>query len=243
MQILKKIGKVALDVLIIIVFVISVFLVIANIGVDREKGEQPNVFGYVINSVQSESMSGTFEKGAIVVGKIPTEDTVIEKDDIISFRQKVNGQQIINTHRVVAVETIGNTDFYTTQGDNREICPTTDEGTRSIGDVVAVYKFQIPFVGSFIDFLKKPLGFVLCLVLPMLAFIAWQVYKLVSIYLQMKKAEMEEAAKEAVSDDAKEAIIKEYLAKMQAQNAANAPNAETTAEAQSEEVKEESNAE
>lgn len=242
MQILKKIGKVALDVLIIIIFIISVLLVISNIGVDREKGEQPNVFGYVVNSVQSESMSGTFEKGAIVVGKIPTEDTVIKKDDIISFRQKVNGQQIINTHRVVGVETIGAADFYTTQGDNREMCYNPDEGVRSMGDIVAVYKFHIPFVGGFIDFLKEPLGFVLCLVLPMLAFIGWQVYKLVSIYLQMKKAEMEEAAKEAVSDDAKEAIIKEYLAKMQAQQAESDAAEEAQAETK-EEAKEESNAE
>ena len=243
MQILKKIGKVALDVLIIIVFVISVFLVIANIGVDREKGEQPNVFGYVVNSVQSESMSGTFEKGAIVVGKMIDENTVISVNDIITFRQRSNGQEFLNTHRVVNIDEGLEGKIYQTQGDNREICPTPDIERKTSEDIVAVYKFHIPFVGGFIDFLKEPLGFVLCLVLPMLAFIGWQVYKLVSIYLQMKKAEMEEAAKEAVSDDAKEAIIKEYLAKMQAQNAANAPNTETTAEAQSEEVKEESNAE
>ena len=242
MQILKKIGKVAVDVLIIIVFIISVLLVISNIGVDRENGEQPNVFGYVMNSVQSESMSGTFEKGAIVVGKIPTEDTKLAVDDIITFRQTVNGQQILNTHRIVEVETIGTADFYTTQGDNRAICPDVDPGAKSIGDVVAVYKFHIPFVGGFIDFLKEPLGFVLCLVLPMLAFIGWQVYKLVSIYLQMKKAEMEEAAKEAVSDDAKEAIIKEYLAKMQAQQAESDSAAQAQAETK-EEAKEESNAE
>lgn len=219
MKTLKKIGKVAVDVLIVIVFIISVILVIANLTADKDKGEQPNVFGYVISSVQSESMSGTFEKGALVVGKIPDENTVIEKDSIISFYQKVNGNTIINTHRVVDVDNAGSTPIYQTQGDNREICPVPDTDWKTINDVTAVYQFHIPAVGGFIDFLKKPLGFVICLVLPMLAFIAWQVYKLISIYLQSKKEQMLEEVKDGVSDEAKDAIIKEYLAKMQSQQA------------------------
>ena len=219
MKTLKKIGKVAVDVLIVIVFIISVILVIANLTADKDKGEQPNVFGYVISSVQSESMSGTFEKGALVVGKIPDENTVIEKDSIISFYQKVNGNTIINTHRVVDVDNAGSTPIYQTQGDNREICPVPDTDWKTVNDVTAVYQFHIPAVGGFIDFLKKPLGFVICLVLPMLAFIAWQVYKLISIYLQSKKEQMLEEVKDGVSDEAKDAIIKEYLAKMQSQQA------------------------
>lgn len=219
MKTLKKIGKVAVDVLIVIVFIISVILVIANLTADKDNGEQPNVFGYVISSVQSESMSGTFEKGALVVGKIPDEKTVIEKDAIISFYQKVNGNTIINTHRVVDVDNAGSTPIYQTQGDNREVCPVPDTDWKTINDVTAVYQFHIPAVGGFIDFLKKPLGFVICLVLPMLAFIAWQVYKLIAIYLQSKKEQMLEEVKDGVSDEAKDAIIKEYLAKMQSQQA------------------------
>ena len=219
MKTLKKIGKVAVDVLIVIVFIISVILVIANLTADKDNGEQPNVFGYVISSVQSESMSGTFEKGALVVGKIPDENTVIEKDAIISFYQKVNGNTIINTHRVVDVDNAGSTPIYQTQGDNREVCPVPDTDWKTINDVTAVYQFHIPAVGGFIDFLKKPLGFVICLVLPMLAFIAWQIYKLIAIYLQSKKEQMLEEVKDGVSDEAKDAIIKEYLAKMQSQQA------------------------
>ena len=220
MSTLKKVGKVAVDVLIVLIFIISVILVVANITSDKKNGGQPNVFGYVISSVQSESMSGTFEKGALVVGKMVDEDTVIAKDDIISFRQKVGGVTIINTHRVVATEQVGNSTIYQTQGDNREVCPVPDTDWKTINDVTAVYKFHIPGVGGFIDFLKEPLGFVICLVIPMLAFIVWQVYKLISIYLQSKKEQMLEEAKEGVSDEAKDAIIKEYLAKMQSQQAA-----------------------
>lgn len=216
METFKKIGKVALDILIVLVFVISVILVISNITSDKENGGQPNVFGYVISSVQSESMSGTFEKGALVVGKVVKEDTVIEKGDIISFHQTINGIDVINTHRVVDIFDNGTEKFYQTQGDNRKICPVPDSAWKSIEDIAAVYKFDIPGVGGFIDFLKKPVGFILCLVLPMVAFIAWQVYKLIALYLQGKKQQMLEEAKVGVSDEAKDAIIREYLAKMQA---------------------------
>ena len=232
MNTLKKIGKVTVDVLIIIIFVISVILVIANITSDKKKGEQPNVFGYVVNSVQSESMSGTFEKGALVIGKMVDEDTVIEKGDIISFYQRIGGVNVINTHRVVDVVNVGSTATYQTQGDNREICPVPDSEWKTTNDVTAVYQFHIPGVGGFIDFLKEPLGFVLCLVLPMLAFIGWQVYKLIAIYLQTKKEQMLEEAKESVSDEAKDAIIKEYLAKMQSQQTTEEPETKDENEAE-----------
>lgn len=222
MKTLKKIGSIALDILIVLIFLISVVLIVANITADKENGEQPNVFGYVISSVQSDSMSGTFEKGAIVVGKIADDNTVIEKDTIITFSQKVGNTVIQNTHRVVDVQTVGGIEMYQTQGDNRERCPSPDEEWKTIHDVNAVYQFHIPFVGGFIDFLKEPVGFIICLVLPMLAFIAWQVYKLISIYLQSKKEQMIEEAKDNVSDEAKDAIIREYLAKMQGEKEASA---------------------
>ena len=218
MKTLKKIGAVAVDVLAVLVFLVSIVLVAANLTVDRTKGEQPNVFGYTISSVQSDSMKGTFSKGSLVIGKIADSSTVISKGDIISFRQRVGNVEIINTHRVIDINTSGNTTLYQTQGDNPEICPDPDREWKSISEITAVYQSHIPGVGGFIDFLKEPLGFVLCLVLPMLAFIGWQIYQLISIYFQAKKQQLIEEAKDSVSDEAKDAIIREYLARTQAEN-------------------------
>lgn len=221
MKVLKKIGSITVDILIILVFVVSVILVIANMASDKENGGQANVFGYVINSVQSDSMSGTFEKGALVIGKIPDKDTkIVVGESIITFEQKQGDVIFQNTHRVVAEDKVGTVTYYQTQGDNRKVCPEPDADWKSMGDIQAVYVTHIPLLGGFIDFLKEPLGFVLLLVLPMLAFIGFQIYKLVSIYMKAKKEEMIEEAKSGVSDEAKDAIIKEYLAKMQAEQAA-----------------------
>ena len=214
----KKIGGIALDIVIVLVFLVSAVLIVAN--VTTEEGEMPNVFGYVVNSVQSESMSGTFEKGSIVIAKVPDENTEIAVGDIITFYQQQGDVLFANTHRIVDTKVENGRTYYQTQGDNRTICPEPDREWKSASDIKAVYVTNVPVIGSVIDFIKKPVGFVICLVLPLLAFIAYQIYKLVTIYMQAKKEEILEEAKQGVSDDAKDAIIKEYLAKLQAEEAA-----------------------
>ncbi len=230
-QKLLKIGGVLVDVLIIVAFIASIFVVVANITARNNK-TTPNIFGFTLDSVQTNSMSGTFEVGALVIGKIPAKDAVLEEGQIITFYEKVNGVQITKTHRISSREERGALYLYETWGDNREVCPVPDGNLKSIGDVASVYQFHIPLLGGFIDFLKEPAGFIVCMVIPMLAFIGWQVYKLIDIYLQSKKQEMLETAAavsaENVSDEAKDAIIREYLAKMQAQSGANTENSENS---------------
>ena len=125
---------------------------------------------------------------------------------------------ILITHRIDDIKDEGGTLIYTTWGDNRVSAPIPDD-PMTINEIQSVCPFRIPFAGRFIDFLKTPLGFILCLVLPLLGFIAWQAYKLVSLYLKSKKLELEEEAekisktKSELSEEEKNAIIAEYLAK------------------------------
>ena len=221
MKTLKKIAGIALDVLIVLIFILSVVLIIANITSDKENGGQPNVFGYVMNTVQSDSMTGTFEKGALVIGKIPDENTdIVAGETIITFRDQKDGVVFNNTHRVIATKEVGSTTMYQTQGDKPGA--PVDSEWKTMNDIQAVYVCHIGGVGAVIDFIKKPVGFVLVLVIPMLAFIGYQIYKLIAIYLASKKEELLQEAKAGVSDEAKDAIIKEYLAKMQAEQASAA---------------------
>jgi signal peptidase len=214
-KVLKRIGSIAIDILIIIVFIVSSLVVVASITANRTGG-QPSVMGYVFSSVQTNSMQGTIDKGDFVVGKLIDDDTEIKVGDIISFYDYFQGKQIVITHRVVEILDPNIDPGYITQGDNEKM---SDDIVKSRNDIQSVYKFRIPFLGGFIDFLKTPLGFILCLVLPLLGFIAWQAYKLVSLYLKSKKLELEEEAekisktKSELSEEEKNAIIAEYLAK------------------------------
>jgi signal peptidase len=162
-------------------------------------------------------MKDAIDQGDLVISKLITEENReeidLKEEDIVSYYDAYEKKLI--THRIIEVRGEGNTRTYTTKGDN---APAPDVPT-TINEIQSVYLFRIPFLGGFIDFLKTPLGFILCLVLPLLGFIAWQAYKLVSLYLKSKKLELEEEAekisktKSELSEEEKNAIIAEYLAK------------------------------
>ena len=222
-DVLKKIGSVVLDVLIILVFIVSTLVVIASVTAKRTGG-QPSIMGYVFSSVQTDSMQGTINQGDFIVGKLVDESTEIKVGDIISYREYYNGKEITITHRVVEIfDEHTSNPGYITQGDNEKY---PDEIFKTRKTVQSIYKFRIPFLGKLIDFLKTPLGFIICLVVPLLAFIAWQAYKLILLIFKSKQAELEEQAgnlkntqntKSELTEEEKNAIIAEYLAKQKAQ--------------------------
>ena len=210
----KKIVDVVINVLICLIFVISIFVIIANNSI-KETGV-PNLFGYTMASVQSDSMTGTFEKGDIVIGKLADEATVIENGDIVSFWDAKDGIKFINTHRVTEVYEYGDAKFYDTKGDKEGL--GVDPYTKSQEDIVAVYQGKIPALGGFVDFIKKPIGFILIIVLPFLAVIAWEVYRLIALFIEHKKQQLlvEAESNKQITDADKDAIIQEYLKKQQA---------------------------
>lgn len=210
----KKIVDVVINVLICLIFVISIFVIIANNSI-KETGV-PNLFGYTMASVQSDSMTGTFEKGDIVIGKLADENTVIEKGDVVSFWDAKDGIKFVNTHRVTEVYEYGDAKFYDTKGDKEGL--GVDPYTKSQEDIVAVYQGKIPALGGFIDFIKKPIGFILIIVLPFLAVIAWEVYRLIALFIEHKKQQIlvEAESNKQITDADKDAIIQEYLKKQQA---------------------------
>lgn len=225
-EVLKRIGSIFVDILIVIVFIVSTIVVIASITANRTGG-QPSVFGYVFSSVQTNSMQGTINKGDFVVGRLIDDNTEIKEGDIISFYDYFKGKQIVITHRVVEILDPNTDPGYITQGDNEKM---SDDIVKSRDDIQSVYKFRIPFLGKFIDFLKTPFGFIITLVIPLLSFIAWQAYKLILLFFKSKQAELEEQAeqlkntqnaKSELSEEEKNAIIAEYLAKQKAQEKEN----------------------
>ena len=225
-EVLKRIGSVLVDILIVIVFIVSTIVVIASITANRTGG-QPSVMGYVFSSVQTNSMQGTIDKGDFVVGKLIDDNTKIEEGDIISYYDYIGGKQVVVTHRVIEIIDPDTVPGYVTQGDNEKY---PDDIVKTRDTLHSVYKFRIPFLGKFIDFLKTPFGFIITLVIPLLSFIAWQAYKLILLFFKSKQAELEEQAeqlkntqnaKSELSEEEKNAIIAEYLAKQKAQDKEN----------------------
>ena len=220
----KKIANCVVNVLICLIFVISIFVIIANSSI--EETGVPSLFGYTIASVQSDSMTGTFDKGDVVIGKLADDTTVINVDDIVSFWDVKDGVKFVNTHRVVDVYEIGDVKYYITKGDKDGLGIDPYEKTQE--NIIAVYQGNVPLLGSFLDFLKTTLGFILIIVLPFLLVIGWEVYRLIALFIEHKKQQLLEQVEsdKQITDADKDAIIQEFLRKQQEAEANKEPSAE-----------------
>jgi len=207
---MKKALKITLDVLLDIflalLILISAFSVIS--AINEKKDGIPNCFGLCALSVQSDSMTGTFEKGDLIFcTKLKDGDTVVV-GDIVSFKDVIGGETAINTHRVNRIEG----DYFYTKGDNP--LAKEDSTPRLRGEFLAKYNnYKWNGFGNVLDFIKQPVGFVCVIVVPIAAYITYQVIYIIRLYSKEKKTQMIEEAKSGTSDDVKDAIIREYLEK------------------------------
>lgn len=211
---LSKIGNTISNILIIVIILFAAFVSVLSLNA-KNNDNIPSIFGYTTFSIQTDSMQGTINQGDLIVGKVVENTDELEEGTIISF-YTVNdkGQIYINTHTIVGVEKENGFVQYKTQGDNEEY---PDERRVAPGDIVSVYAdVRIPLLGYIVTFLSGQLGFFLCIVLPVLVYTIWQVYKLVVVIIQNQKEKILEEAQAQTSDDVKQAIINEYLAKQKA---------------------------
>ena len=89
---------------------------------------------------------------------------------------------------------------FTTKGDNNDVA---DTHIISDGDIVGKYLFALPQMGKVMDFLSSSMGFLIVIVLPMLLFFIYQVYHLIVVGMNLKRAMAEEdrlAAAAAIVD-------------------------------------------
>ena len=102
---------------------------------------------------------------------------------------------------------------YETKGDNNL---EADATWLSPGDIIGTYTgTKIPVMGTVIDYLSTQTGFFLVILLPVLLFTIYQIYKLVKVILYNHKVDTLNSLNDSASEEVKEAIIAEYLAKQQ----------------------------
>lgn len=215
---IKRIGAAIVDIVIVVLILFSVIISISSITAKANNGV-PDLFGYTPFSVQTDSMKPTLREGDyIFIEECDAEE--LQVGDIITYFTIINGERAINTHRIVNVYNNNGVIEYQTQGDNKETNPEPDKLLLSPGDVIGKYNgTRIPVLGTAIDYMSTQLGFFLIILLPVLLFTLYQIYKLVNVILYNHKVDMINAANEATSDEVKEAIIAEYLAKQKKEEA------------------------
>lgn len=130
-----------------------------------------------ILSVLSGSMEPTIHTGSIVVVKPATSYRI---GDIITFASD-RRDKTSTTHRIYDIRLQTGKPIYITKGDANN-APDVKEVSQS--DLMGKVLFSVPWAGYLIDFAKKPMGFVLIIIIPAVAVIYDEVRK---IYVEIKK--------------------------------------------------------
>ena len=175
----------------------------------------PDIFGTAPLAVMTDSMNGdeedSFAGGALILIDLLDEE---EKQDltvgqIVTFRDTdENGDVFFVTHRIVEIgKEGGRIAAVTTRGDAN----TGNDAPTDIADVLGVCTSSIGGLGGFAIFLQTPAGILVCVGIPVLAYI---VYDVLRIYWNNRKAKADTVI------DEKDAEIARLRALVEQQNGA-----------------------
>ena len=211
---MKKVLKVVLDVLAWILLIVA-FLVTILVFASARNGGIPNLFGIMPMSVQSDSMSPTFNKGDMIIVKEIDDLYTLKKDDVITFYTIVDGSRIINTHRIVEINENEGSRSFITRGDANSVDDNLPVGA---ADIIGKWSgTRLKGIGSFFDFLQTKTGFFVCVIIPIALFFIFELYKFIVTLIAAKK---EAAGPELDEEEIKRKAVEEYLAKQAAEKAA-----------------------
>lgn len=208
---MKKSVKKTLDitavVLACILFVVGIMLL--SMSLTKNKDGVPRVFGVTLLDIRTDSMKGTINAGDIAVISKVKDASDLKVGDVITFWDSIDGQRVLNTHRIVEIryneQNPENTLFFT-KGDN---VGENDPLAKSFAQVVGKYKFRMAGLGYVVRFLQSGWGFFFIIILPLAAFLGYRVYILVKVILDMKK---EKAAADAAGQEDAEKLKAELEA-------------------------------
>lgn len=156
-----------------VVLVIAIVLAVlaTYVSFATSKGNVPAVLGMRLYSVQTASMEPTLMQGDLVISKAVKDAKELKHDDIITYWTIIDGERVLNTHRIVEISEVSGSLAFTTKGDNN---PTNDSQYVHQKDVVGKYASRIGGVGKVFDYLQTSTGFLLVVVIPVLIFLLFQ---------------------------------------------------------------------
>lgn len=258
MEALKKILNVIIDIFIILVVLVSA--TVAVLSLSSQRTGVASIFGYVPFSVQTESMSPVLETGDLIVSKrLDTmgadSDYPFKVGDIVTFWTQIeneNGEKedVLNTHRIIEMlpNLDGKNTAFITKGDNNLV---KDKQLVRLANIVSIWSsgdeqgIKIAKLGNVLSFLRKPVGFFVCVVLPMAVFFIYELVRFITNLIAYNKSKSREAALEAakeimgndsssdssgLSEEQKAQAILDYIEKQKQESNENSDDSEVEQE-------------
>lgn len=229
MSTVKKAASIVVSVVMWIIILVAALFAFTTLAT-KDDGSVSNLAGFTPLTVQSESMEPTFGENDLIIIQ-QCDPSTLKEGDIVTFHTIIDNQYALNTHRIVSINQVNGLNSCTTKGDNNDLA---DQHVIADGDIVGKYAFKIPYLGAVMDVLSSTWGFLIIIVLPMLLFFIYQVYHLVIVGMNLKRAMAEEdrmKQAEAIVDGEQAKAEQASAAKQAADERAQAEAARAEAEA------------
>ena len=235
----KRILNTVINVILVIAIVLAALCTYVSY-VSTSGSGTPSIFGVSIFSIQTDSMYPNLLAGDLIIGKsVDPEDLRVK--DVITYWTIIDGNKVLNTHRIVGIYDGGGYLIFETKGDANT---AIDALTVHENAVVSKYTdVRVQGLGKAFDYLQTSTGFLLVVVIPVFLFFLYhlvQFFRTLFEYQNVKnriKFEQErgrtedmiaeQQAAQAAARAQMEAELREKLkAEILANMAAQAPPAE-----------------
>jgi len=220
----KSILGVISDILLIIIIVIAIGITVMTFTSKSSDMGIGNVLGYTPFTIQTDSMAPTFKSGDLIISKEVKNVNELKIGDVITYStvltddtgRSVRGN---NTHRIYDIEknADGTVSAFVTKGDaidtednvyvlpDEVIAKQVNSGIDENGEYMDGLK--VANFGLALNFLQSRTGFMICIIIPLALFFIWQIYKLITMFMEAKAADIDE--------DVKRRAVEEYLAEQE----------------------------
>ena len=211
---MKKVLNTVLSVILWIVILLAALFSFVTLAT-KDQNQIASIAGFSPLAVQTDSMKPAFSSGDLIIIK-KCDPGTLEVGDIITFHTIIENQYALNTHRIKEITEENGIKNYVTKGDNNAL-----EDTHIItgSDVVGKYVIKIPLLGKVMNFLSGTVGFLVCIVFPLFVFFIYQIYHLIMIAIEMKKAAAVEAAVTVEEEKARQTLEEAKRLKAEAEEA------------------------
>lgn len=212
MKVNKVLNKVV-NIVLVVAIVIAAFATYVSFVSSSGHGA-PNIFGVQFLSIQTDSMYPTLEPGDLIIDFEMKDATKLKRGDIITYWTNINGERVLNTHRIENIYDGGGFLFFETKGDKNTLVDTL---TVHEGEIVGVYKAKIPGLGKVLDYLQTSWGFLIVVVIPVFLFFLYylvQFFRVLFEYQNVKnrlKYEQERAQTDAALKEREVEVAKQLL--------------------------------
>jgi len=239
----KRIANTIINVILVIAIILAAVCTYVSF-VSTSGSGVPSILGVRIFSIQTESMYPTMMPGDLIIGKAVKDPGDLRIDDVITYWTVINGERVLNTHRIHGIYDGGGFLIFETKGDANT---AVDALTVHEREIVAQWtEIRIGGLGKVFDYLQTSTGFLLVVVVPVFIFFLFhlvQFFRTLFEYQNVKnriKYEQERgraedliaeqqaaqaAARAQMEAELRERLKAEIMANMAAQAAAAPPDA------------------